>query len=61
MSEDPVEYKSTTVGKIVQLTNDDLYKGWECPKCHKVYAPHISFCNCQIKLKEEGRPILLNE
>ena len=25
-----------------------MSKGWECPKCGRVYAPHISQCdNCE--------------
>lgn len=20
--------------------------GWECPKCHRVYAPHVLSCSC---------------
>ena len=33
-----------------------LNKGWECPKCGNVYAPHISQCyKCN---KEETKPYL---
>lgn len=36
-----------TVGKINQLTHDQFIapnSGWECPKCHSVYAPTVLEC-----------------
>ena len=21
-------------------------KGWECPRCHKIYSPYVDECNC---------------
>lgn len=27
--------------------SDELPKGWECPRCERVWAPYVPHCNCQ--------------
>jgi hypothetical protein len=32
-------------------------KGWECPKCGRVYAPFVSECQtCNVKNQQQGMP-----
>lgn len=42
-----------TAGKVESTYDSDIYewsapteKGWECPRCHKIWAPWMSSCNC---------------
>jgi ribosomal protein S27AE len=47
---------------------DKTNKGWECPKCGKINAPHINQCSCvkenmnennqYIPTSNDGRKIL---
>ena len=25
---------------------NELRSAWECPRCHKIWAPHIPACDC---------------
>jgi len=37
-------------------------KGWECPNCHKIWAPTVKTCSCNVKeTKEKSKDKLLNE
>jgi len=40
--------------------NENDNKGWECPKCGKVNAPHVNQCDCvKDKIQENGRYVPL--
>ena len=27
------------------------HKGWQCPCCNMVYAPHVNYCDCRSSAK----------
>ena len=29
-------------------------QGWECPKCHTVYAPWVASCHCNVNKNPES-------
>ena len=36
------------------LPGDHIPKGWICPRCNKVWAPHIDSCDCN----KGGAPVI---
>ena len=30
---------------------------WECPRCHKVNAPHVDQCSCNIESSKVGSAV----
>jgi len=34
--------------------NQQQNKGWECPKCGKINAPHVNQCDCVKEKINEG-------
>ena len=42
------DHKSTAVPNLCKCRADNHKWGWECPRCGRVNAPWMPYCNCQI-------------
>jgi len=46
------DHKSTAVPNLCKCRADNHKWGWECPRCGRVNAPWMPYCNCQITQTE---------
>ena len=42
------DHKSTAIPQLCKYKHDNITnRGWECPRCGRINAPWMPYCNCQ--------------
>jgi hypothetical protein len=40
------------------IEDASIPRGWLCPRCGRVWAPHVDFCDCKNSTKQSGGAVI---